>query len=254
MQDDWFDADIAAMELGYGEKAGLQLYRNYTRSFEDHALKRFVQTLDDEQFDIEPLQRLVGLVTREDLRFIPVIACAFADDTLRDVFKATLSDKVPGGKSSLLAGYGPLADLSKRIQLAHAFDVMSPDLMLEVDHLRVVRNAISHSWDISSLEDFYDGGRVGQMFRVEDLVLERAGLGEEFSATFDARMRFRVRVVWLLCRLAYEAKTYQRAKAARLTPQRALYGTPSTKWLGLVANVAMQATRAIAEASEVRQR
>ena len=31
--EDWFDADIAAMKLGYGEKAGLQIYRNYTRSF-----------------------------------------------------------------------------------------------------------------------------------------------------------------------------------------------------------------------------
>jgi len=31
--EDWFDPDIAATNLGYGEKAGLQTYRNYTRSF-----------------------------------------------------------------------------------------------------------------------------------------------------------------------------------------------------------------------------
>lgn len=246
MTENWFDADIAAMDLGYGEKAGLQIYRNYTRSFEDHAVKRFVEALDGEEFDVAPLQRLVGLVGEEDARFIPVIACAYADDTLRDVFKAALRDDVPGGKSSLLGGYGPLADLSKRIQLAHAFEVMSPDLMLELDHLRVARNAISHSWDVSSLSDFYTGGRIAQMLRVEDLVLEREELGEAFSKSFDDEKRFRVRVIWLLCRLAYEARSYQRAKAARLTPQRALYGRPPTRWLQLVAGVAVEATRAIA--------
>ena len=41
--EDWFDPDIAAMKLGYGEKAGLQIYRNYTRSFEEHAIKKFVE-------------------------------------------------------------------------------------------------------------------------------------------------------------------------------------------------------------------
>jgi hypothetical protein len=245
MTDDWFDADIAAMDLGYGEKAGLQIYRNYTRSFEDHAIKKFVDALDVEEFDLAPLRRLVHLVSTDDARFIPVIACAYADDALRDVFKATLRDDIPGGKSSLLGGYGPLADLSKRIQLAHAFEVMSPDLMLELDHLRVARNAISHSWDLSSMSEFYTGGRVAKMFRVEDPVLENSELRDEFSKKFSDESRFRVRVIWLLCRLAYEAKSYQRAKDAKLTPQRVLYGNPPTKWLQLVGQVAVEATRAI---------
>lgn len=75
MTDDWFDPDIGAMELGYGEKAGLQIYRNYTRSFETQALKKFVEALDLEPFEAEPLQKLVGLVTYEDVRFVPIIAC-----------------------------------------------------------------------------------------------------------------------------------------------------------------------------------
>jgi hypothetical protein len=43
--ENWIDPDIAAMNLSYGEKAGLQIYRNYTRSFEEHAVKRFVETI-----------------------------------------------------------------------------------------------------------------------------------------------------------------------------------------------------------------
>ena len=36
--EDWFDPDIAAMKLEYLEKSGLQVYRNYTRAFEEHAI------------------------------------------------------------------------------------------------------------------------------------------------------------------------------------------------------------------------
>jgi hypothetical protein len=43
---DWFDPDIAGMDdLGYDEKAGLQIYRNYTRSFEKRAIELFVAAL-----------------------------------------------------------------------------------------------------------------------------------------------------------------------------------------------------------------
>lgn len=139
-----------------------------------------------------------------------------------------------------------MADLSKRIQLAHAFDVMSPDLMLELDHLRTARNAISHNWDTSLLSEFYSSGRLTQMFKVEDLIMEREELAQQFAEGFDDAMRFRVRVIWLLCRLAYESKAYQKSRDAKLTPHRALYGQPSTKWLGVVAGIAMEATRAIA--------
>lgn len=244
--DDWFDPDVSALSLSYGEKAGLQIYRNYTRSFEDHAVKQFTETLDREQLDVDPLRRLVTLVSSEDARFVPVIACAFADETLKEVFRLSLPEGVPGGRAGMLGGYGPLADLSKRIQMAHAFDVMSRDLMIELDHLRSARNAISHNWDVAPLSEFYKEGRIAQMFRVEDMLARRPELASEFATRLDDLMRFRVRVVWLLCRLVYEAKSYHRAKAARLTPHRALYGTPATKWLGTIAEIALDATRAIA--------
>ncbi len=36
--EDWFDADIASKDLDYGEKAGQQIYGNYTRSVETDAI------------------------------------------------------------------------------------------------------------------------------------------------------------------------------------------------------------------------
>src|SRR4051812_21559921 len=120
----WFDPDIVAMSLGYGEKAGLQIYRNYTRSFEVHAIKKFKADIDGEELDLEELKRLIKLIATEDVRFLPVIVCAFADDILKTVFTAILPPGIPGGRSAIMSGYGPLSDFSKRIQLAYAFKVL----------------------------------------------------------------------------------------------------------------------------------
>ncbi len=53
------------MKLEYFEKSGLQIYRNYTRAFEEHAIKRFVETLDLEPLNLTDFQ---GLVARSLVR------------------------------------------------------------------------------------------------------------------------------------------------------------------------------------------
>jgi hypothetical protein len=242
----WFDPDIAALKLGYGEKAGLQIYRNYTRSFEEHAIKMFVEALDLEPLDLTDFQRLADLIAKEDVRFLPVIVCAFADDLLKATFKSILPDGIPGGKGSMLGGYGPLSDLAKRIQFAYAFDVLSPDLMEELDRIRSARNSISHSWNIDSLSDFFTKGRVADMYRMEELLTE-GKTAEEFSDGFEPVAAFRIRLVWIVGRLVYEAAAYNRAKRARLCPARVLYGKLHPKWLGAVTKLILQATRKIAK-------
>jgi hypothetical protein len=60
------DPDIAAMKLEYLEKSGLQIYRNYTRAFEEHAIKRFVEALNLEPLNLTDFRRprLSSLVRR----------------------------------------------------------------------------------------------------------------------------------------------------------------------------------------------
>jgi len=62
------------------------------------------------------------LIQKEDVKFVPVIACAFADEELAEMFKAFLPDGIPGGKKGLLGSFGPLSNLFNRIQFAYAFD------------------------------------------------------------------------------------------------------------------------------------
>jgi len=243
--DDWLDPDIRALELSYGEKAGLQIYRNYTRSFEDNALVRFRESINSQKIDLVDLSNVVRQLGEEDIRFIPIIACAYGDDLLKRVFKEVLPAGVPGGVTEMLGGYGPLSDLSKRIRLAYAFDVLSGDLMDALDRVRSARNRISHDWDLSQFSDFHIKGRVAELFPIEDHLPDRAMDFPELSSQLDQSSIFRVRLVWLVGRLKYEAEAYHLAKKVRLSPRRALYENGGTAWLASVADICMLETRAI---------
>jgi len=244
-EDDWLDPDIQALELGQGEKAGLQIYRNYTRSFENHAILKFRESLARDQIDISDLEKLVRLLGVEDIRFLPVITCAYGDDLLKNAFKNTLPQGIPGGTTAMLSGYGPLSDLSKRIRLAYAFDVLSADLMDALDRVRSARNRISHDWDLTQFSDFHLNGSASELFPIEDHLAERATDFPELASTLDPASAFRVRLIWLSGRLKYESEAYHLAKKARLSPARALYENGGTTWLENVAAVCMAETRAV---------
>lgn len=192
--EDWLDADIRALELSYGEKSGLHIHRNYTKAFEREAIKRFRLALAERSGDYAALGRLASLLVIEDIRLLPIIVCGYADDILKSLFKSAIPDDVPGGKADMLNGYGPLSDLSKRIRLAHAFGVLSADLMEALDRVRSVRNRISHDWDLSKIQDFHLTGRVCELPAVELMLAERAKAFPELAVEFDPESAFRIRL------------------------------------------------------------
>jgi len=165
------------------------------------------------------------------------------------VHRPVHSNHVPAGASARCRDgtyYGPLSSLAQRIQLAYAFNILSPGLMKDLDHLRATRNAISHSWDVSNLDGFLVDGRLGEMVRVDGILAERSAADEQLVRGLDAIGGFRVSLIWIMSRLVYEAAAYHRAKAANLHPQHALYDDPPPKWLHLVGEVALDASRQIA--------
>lgn len=234
------------MGLDYGEKAGLQIYRNYTRSFEKRAIELFVEALNELPFDTVELERFSSLLVTEEPRFLPIITCAFADDLLVVAFQHALPDNVPGGKKGLFGGYGPLSSFSQRIKLAVAFNVVSPDLALELDKVRNVRNKLAHSWEVSEFDALLKDSKLATIVPVESYLAER----EQFKdrvAQLDELGTLRLRLVWLVCRLAYEARSYYRCKEANLNPSKALYGNPPPGWLRSVARVSLEASKRIME-------
>jgi len=238
-----WDEDIAALPLSDGEKDGLQVYRNYTQAFDDHAEKEFAKLIDADPFNSSELERVFGLVATEDPRFLPVLACAYADDVMKTMFKAEVPASVPGGASRQFSAYGPFSDLFRKIQLAYIFQLLSSDILADLNKLRDARNKLSHTWDASKLGDFFVSMPVKDVFPIEEMIGERKDWFPDLKQPLDPLNAFRIRIIWLLARLAYEAPLYSRAKKLRAQPQRCLYGPNRPQRLTEVARLAMEASR-----------
>ena len=233
-QNDW-DSDIAARDLTAVEKNGLQVYRNYQRSFRREAISKFRAGLDTHAVDLADLERVIKLVVDEDERSLPLIACAFADDVLRASLMDAVPDQVPGGKKELFNGFGPLATLSARLKLAAAFDLFSTDLMASLNELRRLRNDVAHSWKVDELSNIWTSKGARALFPIQQLLAE---LKHGYEGPFGGEAVFRFQLIWMLGRLKYEGLGYWRAKAAQINPVSALYfGKDKTKLLSNIASL-----------------
>lgn len=246
-EDNDFDPDIDAMDLDIFEKHGLQLYRNYSRAFENHAEKRFAEQIDGESVDLSELERIARIIVQEDPRFLPMIVCAYADDELRDMFKIAVPDGVPGGKSDILGRMGPFSDLAKRIQLSYIFKMISRDLCTDLDKLRIARNKLAHTWDITSLREFFEEPRIATINGPTEVLHERRDWFPNPLTDLSGLQRFRINLLWLTARMAYEARFWAKARRHRLQPYHALYGKNCPRLLGRVSHVAIVATRQVVE-------
>jgi len=191
MANDW-DQDIAALNLSPGDKDGLQVYRNYSRSFEAAREKQFATGIDCSPVDVTPLREAMSLLATDDIRFVPVIACAFADEELAAMYRKFLPDEIPGGKKSMIGRFGPISSLFNRIQFAYAFDMMHSDILIALDKLREHRNKISHTWNPAEFADFFETP-LPHMDELENSLVHR--LRRQGTATMP-----RVKDAFALCR------------------------------------------------------
>ena len=240
------DPDIAAMKLSDGEKWGLQVYRNYSRAFGAHRVKKFVEQASPFEAEVKLFEQVAPLVVSEEGRVIPVIVAAYADDRLEEMFRREIPDGVPGGRSALMSGFGPLARLSQRIQMAFAFGWLSKDLLIELDIIRKIRNDLSHKWNIELLERKMMELIQERQAPFEQQLGDGAHLPKEFHESMQPLARFRVRAVWMLGRLTYEARLWVPAQKAGISPEEALYGPNAPVMLRAIAAISVEATKTIA--------
>ena len=130
--------------------------------------------------------------------------------------------------------------------MAFAFGWLSKDLLIEFDHIRKIRNDLSHKWDVELL------GRKLNEFIEEKQTPFEAQLGDgvrlpmNFHQSMCAVDRFRVRVVWMLGRLTYETRLWVPAVKAGIEPEEALYGPNAPVMLRAIAEISVNATKEIA--------
>ena len=222
----YFDKDIENLELSENEKNGLQIYRNHTRHFTEQRQKEFAAYINTKPFDPATLEKMLQKILQEDARFLPVIACAFADDELKDLFAGAIRPGVPGGKSAMLGPYGPLSTFFNRIQLGYAFDLVSADILEDLDLLRNARNRTAHEWDIRALSEFCDTKHIQKIIEF-DMTPLLSAFGSSVSARTNPTVALRLRLIWLLSRLVGECRYYFRAKQMGLDPQQLLLKGPS---------------------------
>lgn len=246
---DFWDTDIAALKLSDGEKKGLQVFRNYSKAFEEKAAEHFVSESDSNSYNTNVLDGILLLIGKEEIRFLPVIVCSFSDEQLEQMFKREIPRNVLGGQSSMLTGYGSLSRFSQRIQIAHAFNWMSSDILEELDKLRKIRNDISHSWNISALCEKLETLIDVRMQKIEEHLGDGIRLPERFWEALPKESLFRIRLIWLAGRCFYEAHLYAAAIKRRLNPHFALYGEVKTKLLVEVAAKCVEATKLIIAAT-----
>lgn len=243
---DTLDPDIAAIKLSDGEKWGLQVYRNYSRAFGEHRVKQFVEQASPFEAEVSFFKQVVALVASEEPRVVPVIAAAYADERLEEMFRREIPDGVPGGRSALMSGFGPLARLSQRIQMAFAFGWLSRDLLIEFDHIRKIRNDLSHKWDVELLERKLSEFIEEKQTPFEGQLGDGVRLPQNFHESMQPSDRFRVRVVWMLGRLTYETRLWVPALKTGIAPEEALYGPNAPVMLRSIAAISVNATRGIA--------
>lgn len=241
-----YDEDIAKLTLSDPEKTGLQVYRNYTKSFMMHREKKFAEEIDASETSIDRIKEVLALIETEHVKFVPVIACSFADEELKVMYRANLPEGIPGGRSAMLGGFGPLSNLHSRIQFSFAFDLISPDILGTLNKLRDQRNKLSHTWNARLLDDFFKDVSLVQVIGLDEAIVE-AGLGKILEKPKDyGEATLRIRTAWLLTRVSYEALWYWKAKKAGLNPTSVLYGPNHPKLLGKVSIPATDLTRRLA--------
>lgn len=101
---DFHEPDIVAMKLSDVEKNGLQVFRTYTRAFEQHRAQEFLKVVQWDPGVMMDLQSVLKLVAEEEPRSLPVLACAFVDDQLKAMFRREIPEGVPGGRASCCLG------------------------------------------------------------------------------------------------------------------------------------------------------
>ena len=235
-----WDEDIAKLELSDPEKDGLQLHRNYFLSFNNAREQKFATEVDLIWPDTARLGEVLTLICKENVKFVPVIACAFADEELAALFKVYLPDGVPGGKKAMIGRFGPISSLFNRIQFAFAFDLTSQDLLVVLDKLRGHRNKISHTWNVWLVDDFFKDTEHLNLIGLDNAMIESGLTNLIYDPQTHPELALRIRTIWLLTRLFYEALFYWRAKKFNLDPVSALYGNNHPKFLGEVANCALK--------------
>jgi DNA-binding MltR family transcriptional regulator len=83
---------------------------------------------------------------------VVVTAAAILEDALEQCLKKKMRPLTKSMEIRLFQAYGPIGTLAAKIDLAYAFDITSEDINRELQLIRKIRNAFSHSKETLRLD------------------------------------------------------------------------------------------------------
>ncbi|MGO9331422.1 MAG: hypothetical protein ACLQJ0_25385, partial [Steroidobacteraceae bacterium] len=135
------DGNSRQPELDEDSAILVKIYTNFHSQVEVYREKQFAEEIDKEEFkEADELRDILNVIVSEDIRVLAILACSYSDDRLEKMFKAYLPASVPGGVSSLFGPFGPLATFANRIKLAAAFQLLSTNIIENMNSFRKVGN------------------------------------------------------------------------------------------------------------------
>jgi hypothetical protein len=137
-----WDDEIAEMDLSDIEKDGLQVFRNYERTFRSHRAKKAIETADLD-FDLEGFQADIANIESSPIVTAILASASVADELLRAMFQRHGHARLQ--MRDMLAPLGPLGDFNKRLKVAALAEFIDEDDLAFFDELRKLRNSIAHS-------------------------------------------------------------------------------------------------------------
>lgn len=220
-----YDDDINELNISDLEKNGLQVYRNYKNSFYEHEIKLFIEDCDSKNYEnLEDLKQVLHLIVLEDIKYLPIILCSFANECLEKLLKRIISEGVPGGSKSILDGFGSLSSFSNRIQMAYIFNILSKDILLELNSFRKIRNDFAHQWNLEKNKIKLKTIINSRSIKIEKILLESG----KISDSLDEDDQWKCYLLFFVGRIYYETELYYSCVQKGLNPDAVLYSGKNT--------------------------
>lgn len=220
-----YDNDINELKLSDFEKNGLQVYRNYKTSFHRYEIKLFIEECDRGIYEnLKDFEQVLSLIIKEDIKYLPIILCSFADECLEKLLKRIIPEGVPGGSKSILDGFGSVSSFSNRIQIAYIFDLLSKDILLELNSFRKIRNDFAHQWNLEESKKKLKTIINSRSIKIEELLIENGKISEDL----EEDEQWKCHLIFFVGRIYYESELYYNCMKKGLNPSTVLYSGEQT--------------------------
>lgn len=223
----FWDLDIAAMNLTYVEKNGLQIYRNYQNSFQLFKIGEFRKSMEVSDDNVQNLETILDLLASDDLRICVIALCAFAEEMLSEAIQSASEHLSAKERKQIFSPLGPLSSLSSKILLCKLFSVLSDQILDNVEKLRLTRNKIAHGYGGGLLEIEINEIVQGAVFDAKNII-------EKFINEVGERHSARLLMMLVACRLMYEKLFWYKCKMAAIDSAEVLYNHPATDALSFI--------------------